>query len=145
MVWSYVNPTTSSKDAVRFRIGDTDKDDPQLQDEEINYLLSLNSNIIRASVEGCKALAAKYAREVSKTVGPVSIQAQTMFEHYNNLATSLTGLLTSGSDVPIPWAGGVFKSDRKDIEDDDSLIPHTFTKRTLQPPEIQEDTIVSPA
>lgn len=35
------NPETSTLDAVRFMIGDTNPCDPLLQDEEINYLIEI--------------------------------------------------------------------------------------------------------
>ena len=38
------NPETSTLDAVRFMIGDTNPCDPLLQDEEINYLIGQHAN-----------------------------------------------------------------------------------------------------
>lgn len=54
MSWNYSgNPATSRKDEVRFLIGDTnnDPDEQMLQDEEIDYLLSIfpvSSDIVNA-------------------------------------------------------------------------------------------------
>lgn len=134
MAWTYRDPSSNDKDAVRFRIGDTDRDDKQLQDEEITYLLGLFTNVVQASAEAARAIAAKYAREASRTVGPVSIQANVKFEHYRDLA-DIISKGDVGVNTPIPWAGGLFKFDRQRLADDDALLHHVFTKRTLEPPE----------
>ena len=77
-MWSYsANPTSSNKDAVRFLIGDTNPDDPLLQDEEIYFnLLEMNNNIYRAAANSCENLAARFvtlAQSVSKSVGGLSL------------------------------------------------------------------------
>lgn len=47
---------------IRFRIGDTDTTDAQLQDEEIQMLISTNRNRITAAAAAAAAISAKYAR-----------------------------------------------------------------------------------
>lgn len=47
---------------VRFRIGDTDTNDAQLQDEEIQMLISTNRNRITAAAAAAAAISAKYSR-----------------------------------------------------------------------------------
>jgi hypothetical protein len=78
MTWTYsADPTSSNKDAVRYLIGDTNADDPLLQDEEINFnLLEVNNNIYRAAANSCENLAARYAtlaQSTSKSVGGLSL------------------------------------------------------------------------
>ena len=57
MSWSYSgNPKDSPIDDVRFLVGDTNKNEPILQDEEIQYLIDeygANTNVLRYYVR-CK-------------------------------------------------------------------------------------------
>ena len=91
MTWTYTgDPANSNLDAVRFLVGDTDTADEQLQDEEINWLLSENAtNIYSAAIQAAETIAAKYAREMNKRVGQLWIDAAEKFKHYNMLATNL--------------------------------------------------------
>lgn len=47
---------------VRFRVGDTDSTDAQLDDAEITALISLHQSRELAAVASARAIAAKYAR-----------------------------------------------------------------------------------
>lgn len=78
MTWTYTaDPTSSTKDAVRFLIGDTDETNPVVQDEEIYFNLGeVNGEIYRAASNTCYNLAALYtgeAQSTSKSVGGLSI------------------------------------------------------------------------
>lgn len=68
-------PIETDKDRVRLLIGDTDKADPQLSDEEVEDFVSYNkienedaelvTNIHAAAADAAGALAAKYSRQFS--------------------------------------------------------------------------------
>ncbi|HEY0838998.1 MAG TPA: hypothetical protein VGD74_02310 [Vulgatibacter sp.] len=77
MAWSYSgNPGASTKDEVRFLIGDTTEGDPLLSDEEIAYLLEqADDSAPRAAVAACEASIAKLAREADMSSGATSISA----------------------------------------------------------------------
>lgn len=76
MAWTYdpINLDTDLISQVRLRIGDTDADDPQMQDEEITYFLTVtHENTLRASLLAIKGLIAKASSEAtSYSLGPYS-------------------------------------------------------------------------
>jgi len=78
MSWTYTaDPSSSSKDAVRYLIGDVNEADQLVQDEEIYFnLAEVNNEIYRAASNTCYNLAAKFtgqAQSVSKSVGGLSL------------------------------------------------------------------------
>ena len=91
MTWTYGgDPSASTLAEVRFLIGDTDTDDQQLQDEEINHLLSENNGEpYAAAVDAAEALVALYARDVSRAVGDLQVLAEARAAHYAGLAERL--------------------------------------------------------
>lgn len=102
MAWSYSgDPSSSSRDEVRFLIGDTDADDQLLQDSEVDYLVSVSPdgsghNYLAASA-ACDAIAARYAKQISKSVGSLSIQLSEKYQHYKELADTLYDMATKGA------------------------------------------------
>jgi hypothetical protein len=78
--WSYTgNPAARGIDMVRFLIGDTDADSPQMNDNEISALLSQTAdNAHLAAIYACRALATKFASKAdySRSVGGLSISTQ---------------------------------------------------------------------
>lgn len=106
MTWSYSgNPADSLKDAVRFEIGDTNPNDPLLQDEEIQYVLSQHNNhILWSAVKCCEIVMVNLAREVNSTMGRSRVEASQKFKSYELIAKKLRARLISGS---APIAGGL--------------------------------------
>jgi hypothetical protein len=90
MGWNYSgNPASSQTDRVRFYIGDTDPTDPILQDEEITFLLSEEGSPLKAAQGACRAIIAKYAREVDYTIGPERVAASELVAHYQGVLKTL--------------------------------------------------------
>lgn len=104
MTWTYSgDPSNSSKDAVRFMIGDTDSTDPLLQDEEITYLVTIHAAVGMAAVGAARAIAARFSREGDKarTVGDLSLSeslSQKSFQ-FHHLADHLLAI-SAGIDAP---------------------------------------------
>jgi hypothetical protein len=75
MAWSYnaSQLALSPRYQVRRMVGDVLSEQPQLQDEEIDFLLSTQpgGDVYLASAQACRDLAAQYSRKASTTVGPV--------------------------------------------------------------------------
>ena len=96
MTWTYGgDPSANAKDEVRWLVGDIDSSNPQIQDEEINYVLTLHAdpgadraNYTAASVVA-RAIAAKYAGKADKTVGGLSIKYSDKRDAYIKLAEDL--------------------------------------------------------
>lgn len=131
MTWTYSgNPNGSDRDAVRFLIGDTDNDDPLLQDEEIAYILTLETNVNMAAAKACRAIAATFARKATrKNVGDLSIDYSMRQQNYLDLAKKLE------SDAAIvlarPYCGGISQSDKDNRNADTDRVTPAFTKNQM--------------
>lgn len=91
-------------DEVRFLVGDTDTSDQQVSDEEIWYAVSANVTAIAAAAKIARAIANKYARLVTSSVGSVSESASDLWNHYREMADEFDQ--QSGSLVT-PSFGGI--------------------------------------
>ena len=127
MTWSYGDPSSNEKDAVRFEIGDTDSTDPLLQDAEISYAISVTSNILGAAARCCDALARKFARQADVRLGPQSIAASQRSRAFMELARDLRSRLAGAHP---PYSGGLSKSEAIQDELDIDLKKPIF-KRDL--------------
>jgi predicted alpha/beta hydrolase family esterase len=127
MVWSYSqDPSSSSKDTVRFYVGDTIEADPQISDEEITFLITEEGdNLLRAAARGAEMIAAHYARQVDKSVGGLSLSAGRRQEKYERLAKQLWNRASRvGKGLPTAYAGGISITDKiVQIEDTDRVRP----------------------
>lgn len=106
MAWTYSgDPSTSTKDSVRFLIGDTDSADQVVTDEEIDWALTVvDDSIYQAAHDLCVSLAAKFARlATSKSVGDLSLSYADRSSAFYSLADRILDL-ASRRDVPTPWA-----------------------------------------
>lgn len=115
-MWTYdplnLSATTSSGrlNAVRLLIGDVDTLDQQLQDEEVLFALSENSdNLYQAAAFCCRLLASKYSRLVTTTLdGALSSNYSDRYKQYTTMAVSLLeqAKRTSGTALGVS-AGGI--------------------------------------
>lgn len=102
---------------VHFLVGDTNVLDPQVQDEEIAFLLDQEShNPLRAAARAAETLASRYARQADKKVGDMMLNSSVVGKGYANLAKSLWRTYYARSVVP--YAGGISATD-KDLNVDD--------------------------
>lgn len=125
--WSYDPSLAANKDIVRFMIGDTDSDDPQMYDEEIAFLLSAYTTPIRAAVSAARALLAKYARQVDRVVGPLRIYSSQRVTAYRDLLAALEAQALGEATIT-PYAGGISIADKIANEDDTDRVPPAFTR-----------------
>src|SRR5574337_555475 len=90
MTFTYASTDLSTTLAVfRLLIGDTDSSDAQFTDEEIAVFTSRYAGVYFSAAAAAEALAGKYARQASKTVGPLSIQYGERGDQYDALADRL--------------------------------------------------------
>lgn len=102
--WNYSgDPSTSSKDAVRFLIPDTDETNPILLDKEIEYLVT---------TEGTVKLAAAAALEV------IASQEALVLKVIKVLDLQTDGAKTA--DALLKRADRLRAQDTADVEDDDA-------------------------
>jgi hypothetical protein len=128
MGWSYDANLSEPKNEVRFLIGDTDSTKPQLQDEEIQFLIDSSGSAASAAMSACRALAAKYARRVHEEVGDLRLFSEQMFSHYERLLTAMKLNLTSGNLDALPSAGGVYAAEKETYAANATLVQSSFSR-----------------
>lgn len=129
MTWSYNLSiiANSSKDAVRLLIGDVVACDPQMQDEEIAYLVGLRGSLYGAAAECCRAMAAKFSRSVDQQGGTSKVFYSQMAKAYTLKSIEFDNKATMfGSGTP--YAGGISLSDKQIQDLNDDRVPPAFTK-----------------
>lgn len=127
MAWTYDStaPGSSDKSWVRMRIGDTSSGDQLLQDEEILAILSVEGDRTVSAAVAAESIGARFARQVDKTVGKLSISMAQASQGYFGLAKRLRSEISlSGA----PYAGGISVSDKAvDTSDTDRVAPAFYT------------------
>lgn len=86
MAWSYSgNPSGSQLDECRFLIGDTNKNLPIMQDEEIQYLISTyGANENKLKYELFKHAATIFARDIKRSLGPQSEDPTSRLDYFKS-------------------------------------------------------------
>lgn len=93
MTFTYVDPTSSARDKVRFLVQDTVNTGHLLEDEEITWLISEWADVYDAAANAAEILAARFAGQAdySKSVGDLSLSEthSAQVERYQQIATNL--------------------------------------------------------
>lgn len=129
MAWSYSgDPATSTRDAVRFLIGDTDTNDQLISNEEINYFVTEFGNARRSASEAARSIAAKFARLMNRSIGGLSADFSAKYRQYLELADSL---LSKEEMKPVTlYISGYSKSAKEAVELD-SDRESTFSRKGI--------------
>lgn len=106
MTWTY-DPTlvgTTPLFQVRLLVGDTTSTDPQMQDEEIAWLISLRTSVFGAASDAATTLQGKVSRLVDSSQGPLRTSYSQRARNYGALAEKyrLEAMVRSGA---IPYSG----------------------------------------
>ena len=127
MAWTYAgDPSVSSLATVRFLIGDTDTTDQLINDAEVTYLITVHGNTNRAASEACRAIAAKFARLMSRSIGGLQADFSAKYSQYLELADNL---LAKDEITPVaPFVSGWSRSGKEAIETNDDREP-TFGRK----------------
>jgi hypothetical protein len=137
MAWTYTSPLASTKDEVRFLMGDTDQDRPHMQDEEITYLLT-KYGVESAAAAACEQLAAKYTGLIDRTVGSLTINYSQLSKQFAESAVRLRRQSRSPESVAAGGAGplvfGIAHAEKDAKDEDSSLIPDTFDEGFMDHP-----------
>jgi cytochrome c biogenesis protein ResB len=123
MSWNYNSGllSTSPLMQVRALIGDVMQNDQLLQDEEINYFISLRSSIPGACAEACRRLAAQFARRATTSVAGMSVQFNNQARQFLQMAAEFeadAALRGSGA----PYAGGISVADKTTQEENTDRV-----------------------
>lgn len=130
-LWTY-DPgalMTSTLYQVRRLIGDTKQNDPQINDEEVNFCLSLYPNVYLAAAEAARQIAANYARQVdivqAGTGGNLTTNYSQRSKAFSLLAATLEQRGMSRGAF-MPYAGGISQADKQTQEDNADRVQPQF-------------------
>ncbi len=99
--------------AVRLLLGDTDANDPQVQDDEVVFALSeTNDNVYFAAAWLARSVSAKYSRQVTIELdGQLTAEYSDLAKQYTALADNLEYQGTKAGGRLGVKAGGISKTD----------------------------------
>lgn len=126
MAWSYNLASGNTRDTVRLLIGDTDSADPQLQDEEIDYFVTEQVDARLAAAACCRALSAKFTRQVDTTNLSLSVSASQRAQAYRDLAQELTEQAASSGGGAEMFAGGLSIAGKEALDEDTDAVQPNF-------------------
>ena len=129
MTWTYSgDPSSSTRDAVRFLIGDTDTNDQLISNEEINYFVVEFNNARRSASEAARSIAAKFARLMNRSIGGLSADFSAKYRQYLELADNL---IAKEEMRPVSlYISGYTKSEKELVELDDDR-ESTFSRKGI--------------
>ena len=146
MSWSYeeydLDTTTASGrlNTVRLLVGDTNTDDQQVQNEEVTFSLSENSNnVYYSGAWVARVIASKYSRQVTTQLsGALSADYSDLAKQYQALADNLEYQgKTSGAALGV-LAGGITKTSIETVRDNTDRVEGSFRRdRFKNPPSYQ--------
>jgi len=127
------DPTNVPLDAVRFTLQDTDEDNVFLWDQEIEYTLTKNQgNVLRASLEGARAMMAKFARMASREQsGKYTVYYTGKVNEYKSIIDSLEDQIGSESGYDIHY-GGIDMDTVEEVRKDSSRVHNIFHSERLR-------------
>lgn len=103
MSFSYSgNPAASKLDECRFLLSDTDENNPILQDEEINFIISNvgdNDNLLKYTL--FKQAATIFSRAIKRSLGPQSEDPTSRLQYFQAQAAEYKSKL-SAKGVSLP-------------------------------------------
>ena len=111
---------------VRLLIGDTDIDNPLLEDAEIEdvFLELSNDDIYIAASQAARAIAATFSREADTAVESVKVSLSQKSKNYNNLAIQLEDQAVKQTGaLGTPVVDGVSLSKMRDVRSDTDRFP----------------------
>lgn len=128
MAWTYSgDPSSGSRDQVRFLIHDTDTSDQLLQDEEIDWVLTERPNVYLAGETCCIQIATGFSRFADQSTQDLSDSYSQRAKMYSERAMELRELAWKSTPV-IPYAGGTSVSDKELQRDNDNIVQPRFRR-----------------
>lgn len=115
MAWTYSgDPSSSEVDEYRFLLGDTDPEEPILQDGEIQYIVDTYTNHNTRLFHLYDAAANYFARQIERKVGPIEEKPQERMRHFRYKANYYRDLVKGvGLSLPIS-SKSIFKKGMHD-------------------------------
>jgi len=127
LTWTYSgNPADSPRDRVRFLVMDTDSSDPLLSDEEVAWLLTEQTSVYLAAANAAEAIAAKFAKDISRSVIGISAQPGNRAQFYLDLAETLRAQIGTTNKHGEVFAGGLTISGKRTLDSDSNAVQPSF-------------------
>ena len=141
-IWQYIGTPWTGRVKVRMLIGDTDPDDPILNDYEIDAVLSVYTNEVEAAAWVCLGLSAKYASEGDITHGRYKFENISKSKRYDELSKRYFKQVY-GVPYPItsvsPSFGGISQSNKDANDGDTDNVDPYFYRGQFENPEVEYD------
>lgn len=125
--FTYTGAVDTDLEKVRLIVGDISKNRPRLSDGEINFFLTEEGSVRRASVRAAESIAAIFADKVDQSVGKIRISFSQRFKHFTELAKRLSRNANQGS-LAGAFSGGISKADKQTDENNSDFPKHFFTR-----------------
>lgn len=140
MTWTYSgDPTATDRDAVRFYVGDTDLNDPLIEDAEIDFLLQSNPEPIAAAAAAARAIASKMSRLVDEKFESIDNKFSQRASSFHALAVRLERDAKKLNGFGAPVAGGIRESDVETAQNDVDRVKPAFRSGQFSYPQVDED------
>lgn len=141
--WSYIGTPYAGREKVRAIIGDTDSDDPIIDDHEIAAVLAVYPNETEAAAHICRNMAAQFAIEGNVTHGKYRFESLEKAKHFRALSAELFKQVY-GMSRPLALAGPSFGGVSKTAKDaneanTDNVEPKFYRSQFEDPDEELDD------
>ena len=124
MSWTFSESLAADRDIVRLKIGDTDTDDQLLSNETLDALLAIRADVILCSIDACRAILAKLARDIDRSAAGMSGSRSQKTQHYKDVLANL--IKESGGETRVK-VGGISKDSIDALNDDSDFEKPSFT------------------
>lgn len=110
---SFTNDPSNILDRIRLTVGDTEPMNEYLSDEWYTYFLTKNNNNeTLSSIDAAKAILVKFTGNTREREGQIEVYGNEQFDQYLAwLKSFIEDPSISGLRSPVPYAGGISKSD----------------------------------
>ena len=127
MAWSYSPSSlaTNTTSQARFLIGDTNTNDQQLQDEEINFTLTLRGSIWGAAAMCCESIAANASRKADTTTGELRTLYSSIAKSYHARSAYYESQAAARGGA-LPIVGGISVMEKAAQEANPDRVPPNF-------------------
>jgi hypothetical protein len=118
---------TSDLDALRLEIADTDVNAQLLQDDELNWILTQESNHWGAAARACEIIARGFLRKADVRIGRggTTLTYSTAAKQYFDMATAFR---KRANAMNAPWSGGRSISEKESLAADPDAVQPIFSK-----------------
>lgn len=117
--FTYDNTALSTElNRIRLEIGDTNSNEPLLYDGEITQIQAEYTTFNKRCCACCKAIMAKFAREVDYNIAGYSEKAGSIYDRYEKLAKHFAQL----GAASYPYSSSLVQDDKDAYQDDSDLV-----------------------